>query len=63
MTDSPPDPTDGTNFTEALAALIEGAARNGIDVEGGWKVISDGNGTAYWDVQITGVEYEETDDP
>lgn len=57
MSDSP-SPTDGADFNEALAELIERTYRNGNDPEGGYKVTVDGNGDYFWDVQITTVQYD-----
>lgn len=54
-------PTNGDDFNEALAELIERSYRNGVDPEGGYKVSVDGNGDYFWDVQITTVQYDGLD--
>lgn len=56
------EPDGDDDFISALARLIEHADSNGIDVEGGWKVATEGNGNHFWDVQITTVQYASDDD-
>ena len=56
------DPLDDTEFSDALNELIERASANGVDIEGGWKCTTDGNGNAFWDVQITSVKYAESEE-
>ena len=57
MTD-PSAPTDRSEFNESLAELLERTYEAGVDIEGAYKCMIDGNGENYWDVQITAVEYD-----
>lgn len=58
-------PCDEAEFEDALAALVERANDNGVDIEGGWKSTVEADGRSHWDIQISRVEYEgdgESDD-
>lgn len=62
MTDSSDSTNSGTTdddsqFEDALTRLIEQASNDGVNVEGGWKCVIEGNGNYYFDVQISSVEY------
>lgn len=55
---SPTDVTTEDSFHEALKTLLKRADENGIDVRGGWAIVSDTGVGAEWDLEICEVVRE-----
>ena len=44
--------TSEEEFHERIRATVNGAAANGVDVEGSWPVLNDDPDTPDWDLEI-----------